>query len=137
MSKQLPSWIKHDTADAYNYAFTFLYCKLPRDVRDLVDKAKADDAIYASISKNTDYASRIANEFFKEVRRMAQYEKSQEDLKALERREKMEGIHPSQQKKPEIPKIEEPKAEPPIVNGAQQGESQNPSGDEKQEGNAS
>ena len=96
----LPSWIKPDTADAYNHAYTMLYCARPADIRAMIDKHKSDDS-----SK-----PREVVEFMKEVVRMAQFEMSHEDLKALERREKMEGIHPSQQKKVEPPA-------PPKTNG--------------------
>lgn len=99
---QLPSWIKPNTADAYNHAYTFLYCKQPRDIREMLDKAK-----------DTDFNTRETREFMKEVRRIAEYEPSHEDLKALERKEKVEGIHPSQHKKPELPKVDAPEVEQP------------------------
>ncbi len=100
MSQQLPSWIKPNTADAYNHSFAMLYCRELSDVRQMIDKTKEDNS----------FSTRETREFFKEVIRMAQFEMSYEDLKAAERREKMEGIHPSQQKKL-ITKRVAPKAE--------------------------
>lgn len=99
---QLPSWIKPCTAEAYNHAYTFLYCRQPREIRNMLDKAKDDDA----------FATRFTSEFLKEVRRMAEYEMPWEDLKALERQEKVAGIHPSQHKLPVVPPpTESPKVE--------------------------
>lgn len=92
-TKQLPSWIKPNTADAYNHAYTVLYCSQPSDIRLMLDTYKADDS----------KGNRETREFMKEVMRMAQYEPSFEDLKALERREKAAGIHPSQHKIPPMP----------------------------------
>lgn len=108
MSNQLPSHIKPDSADAYNHAYTVLYCQQPRDIREMLDKAQGDSS----------YSTRETREFFKEVIRMAQFELGYEELKALERREKAEGTHISQMKRIEPvtppPKIEEkPKSEPP------------------------
>ena len=89
----LPSHIKPSTKDAYNFAYTALFCKQPKDIRKLIDEYK-----------NTDvkHSCREVNEFLKEVRRMAEYEMSAEDLKALERSEKIAGTHVSQTKKEEI-----------------------------------
>ena len=94
---QLPSWIKPDTADAYNHCYVFLFCKQPKDIRDMIDKVKEDNS----------FSTRETVEFLNEVKRMAQYEMSPQELKDLERKEKIEGIHPSQQKKVEVPKITE------------------------------
>jgi hypothetical protein len=132
-NNRLPSHIKYDTADAYNYAYTTLYCALSKDVRDLIDEAKDEDGLYANLKNGTSYLERTASEFFKEVRRMAQYQPSYEDLKALERREKMEGKHISQQKKAEIPKEEPPKTENPVIEEEKVPESQK----NEEEGNAS
>ena len=108
----LPSYIKPSTKDAYNYSYATLYCSRPKDIRDMIDK-----------TKNTDFSTRETEEFFKEVRRIAEYEASMEELKALERKEKSEGKHPSQQgkvvknatpdviEKPEIQKLIPPNDE--------------------------
>ena len=98
-NKQLPSWIKPNTPDAYNHAYTMLYCGQPKDIRESLDEAKKDN----------NFSNRETREFIKEVIRMAQYEHSFEDLKALERREKIEGVHPSQQKKQTEVKVEDTK----------------------------
>jgi hypothetical protein len=90
----LPSWIKPYTTDAYNYAYTFLYCKLPKEVREHITKIKNGEKV-----DNDNYLARHAEIFFHNVGIMAEYEMSFEDLKALERKEKLEGIHPSQHKK--------------------------------------
>ena len=135
MSNQLPSWIKPDTKDAYNYAYTFLYCKLQREVRVVVDNLKGNDALQKSLVDATDYASRTARDFFKEVKRMAEYHLPFEELKALERREKAEGIHPSQQKPVEVPKVDVLST---VENQQTENQSNNPpANNDNQAGNAS
>lgn len=88
-SLQLPSHIKHDSADAFNISFALLYCRQSKDVREMIDRVK----------DNFLFSTRETDEFFKEVIRMAQYQPSLEDLKARERKEKMNGEHISQIKK--------------------------------------
>jgi hypothetical protein len=95
-SKQLPSWIKPDSADAFNHAYTMLYCEAEKTVRQMLDRVKDG---YVMSDSDLSYDARYAREFYKEVQRIAQYAPSFEDMKALERREKVEGLHPSQQKK--------------------------------------
>jgi hypothetical protein len=134
-SKQLPSHIKHDTSDAYNHAYSTLYCGLHKDVRDMIDKAKQDDTVYANLSTQTDYASRTAYEFFREVRRMAELKRSTEEIKDLERHEKSLGIHISQRKKVEVAK---PIVEMPIKEDTEvKTNNNNTSDNDKQDGNAS
>lgn len=119
-NKQLPSWIKPYTADAYNHAYTFLYCGQPKEIREMIDQVKSDN----------NFSNRFTNEFFKEVKRMAEYEMPLDDLKALERREKMENRHISQHKAsapPILSKDEQPKTkEIPPISGSSS-ETQNPS----------
>ena len=91
---QLPSWITPHTKDAYNWAYTFLYCKQPEEVREDIDRVKKDNG----------FSNRFTVNFFSEVIRIAEYEMSYDDKKAAERREKAENRHPSQQKKIELPK---------------------------------
>jgi hypothetical protein len=100
----LPSWIKPNTAAAFNHAYTFLYCNQNSEVRKMIDKVKDG---YEIPKEDNSFAARHARLFFLEVKRMAQFEPSFEDLKALERSEKVQGIHPSQQKKVESATVPE------------------------------
>jgi hypothetical protein len=135
-NKQLPSHIKHDTSDAYNHAYSTLYCGLHKDVRDMIDKAKQDDTVYANLSTQTDYASRTAYEFFREVRRMAELKRSAEEIKDLERHEKSLGIHVSQRKK--VGDVKHTIIETPLKEDAEPKTNNNKLPDDnKQDGNAS
>ncbi len=111
----LPSWIKPYTADAYNYAYSHLYCELwDGQVREVVDKIKANQEIGLP---DSNFAVRHAKEFFKQVEHVATLEISLEDLKALERKEKVAGIHPSQHKNSQAPSVKKKKEDAPSPSG--------------------
>jgi hypothetical protein len=90
----LPSYIKPDSADAFNYAYTMLYCKQPKDIRLLIDRSKTDEK----------FICREIDIFLEEVVRIAQYTPSQEDFFKWQIDEKARGVHPSQIKTIEHPK---------------------------------
>jgi len=95
----LPTWIKPGTADAYNYAYTFLYIAQPKDIRILLDKAK-----------DTEFTCREIREFNAEVRQVAEYEPTPEELVKWKMDENHKGL-----KAPEK-KAEEKKSPPETQN---------------------